>query len=235
MAFFVATESFDTALAEVEHLLACAQKSINIRQDYLTYLKAAIVLLGAKFEAFSENIVEGFSDELATLTPKAKHLSRDLRISSTDLLISQCLSGAKFSAKPAAISNLQLAAALWIEEEKHHSLAINNRFNYGKHGSSEVVSLFARIGISNILEECKVLSQNPNTLAGTTQTKASIKADIDSFTNIRNNIIHNDSTPSITHQQIHDYKEKFWEFSYLVDLRLYCEVETVKSRIAAYP
>lgn len=235
MAFFAATESFETALAEVEHLLACARRSIGVRHDYLTYLKAAIVLLGAKFEAFAENVVEGFVDDLIALTPKAKHLSRDLRISSTNLLINQCLNGTAFSAKPLAVSSLQAAAALWNEEDRHHTLSVSNKFNYGKHGSSEVIALFLRIGVIDVLEECKISSPAPSTMLGTAPPRISIKADIDSFTYIRNNIIHNDSTPSVTHQQIHGYKEKFWEFGYMVDLRLNQELEKVKANIASNP
>jgi|SRR6185312_10149292 len=236
MAYFDATTSFDAALAEVEHLVTLARLCQNRRRDYLTYLKAAFVLLGAKFEAFAENIIENYVDRLAEMEPRAKHLSRDLRLHSTTLLLSQCANGSLFSGKPAAVSNLRAAAALWNDEDPHSSLTVSNKFNYGKHGSGELRSLFQRIGIDDILNECRILTVTHDTMLGSGVTRATIIADIDSFTSIRNNIIHSDASPNnITHQQIHDYKEKLWEFGYTVDLRLERELVRVKNSIASNP
>lgn len=236
MAFFDATESFDAALSEVEHLLELAENSQTKRHDYLTYLKAAFVLLGAKFEAFAENIVENFVDELSALTPKAKHISREIRVHSTTLLLAECMRNQPFSAKQTAINNLGVASSLWDDEKILNSLTVSNKFNYGKHGSAEVRSLFQRIGIVDIFSDCQVSTTSGNTMLGGPPTRAPMNPEIDSFTSIRNNIIHSDSNPgNITHQQIHDYKEKMWEFSYSVDLRLSQELSTVKASIASNP
>ena len=236
MAYFDATASFDSALAEVDHLLSHAKYSQSNRQDYLTYLKAALVLLGAKFEAFAENIIENYIDRLLVLTPKTRHISRDLRIHSTTYLLAQCMQGQPFSAKPIAISNLEAAAALWNDEGLHAALTVSNKFNYGKHGSVELRSLFQRIGIVDILKDCLISTVSADTMLGAAPARTPITADIDSFTNIRNNIIHNDANPgNITHQQIHGYMEKLWEFGYVVDLRLENELVQISASIAASP
>lgn len=236
MAFFEATDSFDSALSEVEHLLALAEKSQARRNDYLTYLKAAFVLLGAKFEAFSENIIENFIDQLSELNLKAKHIPREIRIHSTTLLLNECIKSQGFSAKAIAIANLEKASGLWNDEKTHSTLTVSSKFNYGKHGSSEVRSLFQRIGIDDIFCDCQVTPTQENTMLGVAPERIPINPDIDSFTNIRNNIIHNDSNPgNITHQQIHDYKEKMWEFSYAVDLRLEKALYSVAVESAANP
>jgi hypothetical protein len=236
MAYFDATTSFDAALAEVDHLLELAKRSQTKRHDYLTYLKAALVLLGAKFEAFAENIIDNYVDRLVELAPKTKHISRELRVHSTTLLLSQCMNGPHFSAKSAAISNLESASALWHGEGQHSALTVSNKFSYGKHGSGELRSLFQRIGIPDILTDCHISTTSTDTMIGTVTSRTAITADIDSFTNIRNNIIHSDSNPSnITYQQIHEYKEKLWEFGYAVDLRLERELVSVEAEIVANP
>jgi hypothetical protein len=236
MAYFDSTTSFDSALSEVEHLLQLAKNAQARRPDYLTYIKASLVLLGAKFEAFAENIVENYVDRLVELSPRTRHLSTQLRAHSTSFLLNQCANGSPFSGKIAAVSSLKAAALLWENEEKPNFLSVSNKFSYGKHGSSELRLLFQRIGIQDILTDCLISNISDDTTLLVNSNQISIMADVDSFTNIRNNIIHSDSSPgNITHQQIHLYKEKFWEFGYSVDLRLERELTTIKTSILSYP
>ncbi|MDB5777847.1 MAG: hypothetical protein JWP93_212 [Polaromonas sp.] len=236
MAYFDATDDFDATLSEIDFLAACAKNSKTNTHDYLAYLKAAFVLLGAKFEAFSENIVEDYVSQLAMLAPKAKHLNRELRIHSTTHRLTQCVSNAAFSAKTMSIKNLQAAASLWDEDCLHQELHISNKFNYGKHGSEELKNLFKRIGFQDILTECQITLRLANTMLSTAHSRTSISADIDSLTNIRNNIIHSDASPSnITHQQLIGYKENIWEFGFLVDMRLDKELQSIKTLIRDNP
>lgn len=236
MSYFDATAAFDAALSEIDFLASQAEKSKGDRHDYLAYLKAAFVLLGAKFEAFSENIVEDYVNQLAALVPKAKHLDRELRVHSTTHLLSQCIPNAAFSAKPASIEYLQAAAMLWDDEFQQRSIAVSNKFNYGKHGSEEVKNLFKRIGVVDVLRDCQVMSSQADTMLPSVKQRISISADIDSLTYIRNNIIHSDASPSnITPQQLLGYKEKLWEFGFVVDLRLNTELELIRTAIEANP
>ena len=235
MAYFDATKSFDIALSEVELLLKKAKNSEKHLHDYLTYIKAAIVLLGAKFETYAEAIVENYADRLGKLQPRTKHLPRELRIASTTALLSQCTGVNGFTGKSHEVLNLQSAAAMWDENFQHSQLKISNKFSYGKHGSGEMRSLFSRIGIGDIFSECQLIDKIEDSMLIGTSTRISISPIIDSFTNIRNNIIHSDSTPNITHQQIHEYKEKFWEFSYIVDLKLNNTLEKLALQINSNP
>ncbi len=235
MAFFDATQSFDIALSEVDLLLTKAKQSEQHLHDYLTFIKAAIVLLGAKFENYAETIVENYIDRLQQLEPKTKHLPKELRISSTTLLLNQCIGNNGFSGKPQSVFNLHTAASMWSDEHKHQTIKISNKFSYGKHGSGEMKALFSRIGISDIFIECQLQHTEDDSMLESEPTKKSISPDMDSFTNIRNNIIHSDSSPNITHQQIHNYKEKFWEFSYLVDLKLQKKIEELELIISRDP
>ena len=236
MAYFDATSSFDAALSEVDFLAERAQAASGNSHDYLAYLKAAFVLLGAKFEAFAENIVEDYVVELASLLPKTKHLARDLRIHSTNHLLNQCITNTSFSGRTQSIQSLLAAAELWDEEYQIRNISISNKFNYGKHGSEEIKNLFRRIGFQDVLNDCQVMSNSTNSMLPSLMDRVAITPDIDSLTHIRNNIIHSDASPNnITHQQLLGYKDKLWEFGFVVDLRLDRELQLVKAAIAANP
>ena len=51
------------------------------------------------------------------------------------------------------------------------------------------------------------------TITGHTRININIAGDINALTNHRNNILHADITPSVTHQQISTYKKKLMRFS----------------------
>ncbi|NMM36783.1 MAG: hypothetical protein HHJ09_04605 [Glaciimonas sp.] len=225
MSFFDATKEFDAAIGEIDYLLTQAELSQSIPIVLEIYIKASIVLLTAKIESFSENILEEFVDKLAEKKLKYKKLPKQLKIHSTSFLLKDLIGSKPFSAKSNAISKLVEAASLWNDDEVFSALSVNYKFDYGKHGSSEFKNFFNRVGIENICDKCRILTDNESMLTGLPQKK-DISGDIDSLTNIRNNIIHTDATPSsITYQQVRGYRENLWEFCYLIDLHLQIELE----------
>ena len=97
---------------------------------------------------------------------------------------------------------------LWHSGHQIDSVKIDNSFDYGKHGQNAILKLFSRIGIEDIFEICTIyeieesLSAEPETAQ-----MIDIVADINSMTHIRNNILHTDATPNLTHSQILEYKK----------------------------
>lgn len=224
MAFFDATAEFDSALFEIELLTRAADDAQGSAQAYQSLIKAAIVLLATKIEAFAENIIEEYASELAQLDLSAKDLPHLLKLHSTVYLLDDVHGNAPFNASNRAVDKLIQAAKLWSDEAAIQEVAVNSKFNYGKHGSEQFSRLFERVAISNIYDKCQVIPQG-DSLAYSVATRDQVRADIDSLTNIRNNIIHQDVTPGLTHQQVDGYRDRFWQFSFLVDLLLKTELE----------
>lgn len=218
MAYFDATLAFDAALNEIDLLISRAEIAQHKSDEYAVYTKAALVLLASKLEAFAENIVEDYADSVGELDLKAKHIPREVRATATSFLLGSCLNGGTgFNGSAKAVNALIDAAKLWDDEAPLVDLPIDTRFNYGKHGSKELRNLFERIGITDICGTCLV-SSGIDSLVQQGGERENISADIDSLTNIRNNIIHSDASPAnLTHQQIRKYRERLWEFCYLVD------------------
>lgn len=219
-ASFDATKEFDSALEEIETLIQQARDAENESDGYAVYIKAAIVLLAAKLEAFAENIAEEYIQELSKLKLCSRDLPDIFKISSTAYLLSGCITDSGFKKTPQAISKLRHAADLWRDDAIHDELTINTKFNYGKHGSNELVNIFNRLGIGNICNECLVSSSEEASFLEE-RPKESIASTVDSLTQIRNNIIHSDANPSsITYQQVEKYRSKLREFCFMVDAKL---------------
>lgn len=70
-------------------------------------------------------------------------------------------------------------------------------FSYGKHGQSEIESLFERHGLGVFIK--------------TRSSQDCLKV-MNSLISIRNNVIHQDATPGTTHQTIIDHKNNILEF-----------------------
>ena len=183
-------------------------------------------MLGAKLEAYVENIIEEYSESLAQRSPKAKHISEEVKKNSTIFLLSKLSSN--FSPTPVALESLNAAANMWNAESTIEKLVVNNKFNYGKHGSKELQSLFSRIGFGDIYARCLITVDTSESLTSSSANKGSVSADIDSLTNIRNNIIHTDANPAaLTRRDVLKYRNSIWEFCFQVDLMLQRALEAL--------
>ncbi len=220
VAAFDATKEFDSALEEIETLIRQAKSAESQSDGYAVYIKAAIVLLAAKLEAFAENIAEEYIRALSTLQLQARDLPDVVKITSTTFLLSSCFFESGFKKKPETLSKLKSAADLWRDDVVLDKLFVDTKFNYGKHGSTELVGIFKRLGIEDICQECLInSSENTNFLAE--DTRENIASTVDSLTKIRNNVIHSDAKlADFTYQDVEKYSNKLREFCFLVDAKL---------------
>jgi hypothetical protein len=186
-----AKEEFEEAIKEIDLLIDYAKRNQKNINKYATFNKSAVVLLCAKFEAF----LEGFLEEYACMHLEKstnKNLNLDFQEHLIDCIM-ESLSVTKSNKikRKAHIKSLITLCGddevVDIEEFKY-----NNKFNYGKHGQTEVERLLKGFGFSNFLSEdhVKLFFEKFNSLNG-----------------MRNNIIHQDKTPSLTHQTVGEYKE----------------------------
>ena len=95
----------------------------------------------------------------------------------------------------------QLLMILYGEDEagitQLKSICPSTKFSYGKHGRSEIVSLFERHGLGGFIKD--------------SEPKECLDM-MDSMIAIRNNVIHQDATPSLTHRQVEEHKKNVLRF-----------------------
>lgn len=178
MAFFEATLDLDFGISEVDFLIDSAAGSHDNADVQNIFIKISVILLTAKLETFVENILEEFTKKFSETAFRAKILPTEIKKQSTTYLLKDLLASGIFSGKIDAVAALAKASALWDDEVTINDLTINCRFNYGKHGSKEIISLFKRIGIIDICEVCKITIEEEDSLVETSKKRLAITADL---------------------------------------------------------
>lgn len=181
-------QDFDEAIKEIDLLIDYAKRNQKHLIRYATFNKAAIVLLCAKFEAFLESFLEEYAYEhLDSKTNKSVHPDFHDHLIDQVLLALETTKNNKAKRKTHIkdLVNLCGDSEVSIKDYK-----FNTKFSYGKHGQTEVIKLLSGYGFIQYLSEDHVkLFFNK----------------FNSLNNIRNNIVHQDATPALTHHSVKDY------------------------------
>lgn len=213
---FESLRKFHIELREVIVLIRRSKKEeLKSRAIGNIYLKAALILLTSKFEAFLENIVSEYiillnEDETIKLIPEI------LKLYHTKELFEKF--GIYFHKiyeddKRKIISdNMKDLALLWKDDINAKPIEISNKFNFGKHGEKAINELFRRIGFNNILDEF-IIVKKVQTLDGEVEEDINFKAKVNELTHKRNVILHNDTSITFTKEEIVDYIKYLKQFS----------------------
>jgi len=184
-----AITQFEEACGEIHILIDYSKKNRANFKRYAAFNKAAIVLLCAKFEACLESFLEEYAyyhlNNSSNLT-----LNRDIFDHLVDCII-DLLEFNKKNKSKRKINIKELTELCGTSEVKPLSrYPINSKLRLGKHGQTEVERLLTSFGFALYVdnEETKVFFRSFNSL-----------------NNIRNNIVHEDATPSLTHQDVQNY------------------------------
>lgn len=185
------------SLSEIDILLDYASRNSANIHKYQLFNKVSIVLLSTKFEVFLEEFIEEHSTRMlnghtnATLPSKLKEAYFDRGIG---LIVNE----KKKSIKDALFNSLSI-----LQQNRGDSITIlqnikpSTSFNYGKHGQKEIEALFKRHGLEDFIK------------SDDAQNCLSI---LNSLIAIRNNVIHQDASPGITHQTIIEHKNNILNF-----------------------
>jgi hypothetical protein len=119
------------------------------------------------------------------------------------------------SHKASTLSKISQVSNICNGTDPINHIEIGTEFDYGKHGPKAINRLFARVGIDSVISKCNVYEM-VETITGRSRANVDIEADINALTNLRNNILHSDANPSVTHQQIGKYKKHLTQFSQAV-------------------
>ena len=184
-----ATLEFEEATKEIELLIAYSRRNKKDFLKYATFNKAAIVLLCTKFEAFLEEFLEEYA-YLHIEKSSNKNLDSDIFEHLVDNLILSLENNKLDKTKRReAITELVMLCGD-VEVSPISCNKIDTKFRDGKHGQREVEKLLKTFGFASFIEENEV--------------KFFFKK-FNSLNMIRNNIIHEHATPTLTHQDVEAY------------------------------
>ncbi|CAH0334561.1 hypothetical protein FVB9288_00149 [Flavobacterium sp. CECT 9288] len=185
---FESVNDFKEAIKEIHILIENANLSISDNLKYRTFNKSSIVLLCGKFESFIECFLEEFGYYILNNFSN-KQLEAYIKEHLIDILIKD-LDNKKNNPTKRGEILMKFVKILGNDEVLCNEFEINSKFSYGKHGQSEVTKLLKKFGFNEFAasEENKIFYQKFNSL-----------------NNIRNNILHQDSTPTLTHQDVENY------------------------------
>lgn len=193
---------FKISLKEIKYLTKNAIKFQSDRWVYQLYNKTSIILLITKFEVFVENAVDEYifkctKDNQTNFIPDPVKAFIEL-----DLLSNKSKENLNNEKRLKIISNLIKLNNQSFKDliDYDHSL----KFNLGKHGEKEIRRMLSEIGIR--------IDQKPNI--------SSILANFNLLNSIRNNIIHEDVNPNITHQEIIKFAISIFKLSSFIEEEL---------------
>ncbi len=217
---FECLEKFYEALQEVEVLIATAKAYETDKVKYLTYNKASLLLLAAKFENFVEQIVAEYIDVINSMKLNCEQIPECLRINHSLFKLEKSKSIFEQQHRQEDIIRvLSELGELWSEQNIFEKISVNCKFNYGRHGDKELIKLFANIGIKDIFAKVKIYNDQES-LMSDDKIEVDFRGLFNSMSGMRNNIIHQDATPDLTHNEIEKYACNFKEFAKEVSVRL---------------
>lgn len=191
-------------------LAKSASRAQKDEKRYKAYNKSSVVLLSAKFESFIENILEEYIDYYNERNVPVKDMPNYLKFSHTIPLIDKINRDKVHVTKHRnVIECLKQISELWDSNNiSSMELNIPAKFSYGKHGEGEILSLFQSIGIDNIFNAIKITE----TIGGVSRD-IDVKGKLNSIIGMRNNIIHTDASPALTHQDVNKFIYYFEQFA----------------------
>lgn len=188
---------FFDSLSDIDILIQHAKRNISSVSKYQLFNKIAIILLLTKFEVFVENFIEEHIERMLnghtyeTFPSQLKEFYID---TAADLI----RTNNKYKNKLHYLNEINLLFGNSGDKlSKITDIRPSSKFNYGKHGQTEITNLFVKHGLQKFITDATIID---------------LLKQINSCVNIRNNIIHQDATPSLTHQDVDSYKKVIESF-----------------------
>jgi len=221
-----AHKEFVNALKEVQILLKSAEASVEFRNSeperYIAYIKAAILLMAGKFENFLESVVVEYVDEVNQMKLASSAIPHHLRLYHSFNLLKEfdSLKAPQKHEKTRGI--FESLGILWGKDDAFDALDIECKFAYGKHGEAEVQKLFKIVGIDDVFAAIDVMVTDDSNSEEEVSVliKVDFKGIFNSVSHIRNNIIHQDASPSITPGDVRKYMAALEAFAQELSLHL---------------
>ena len=208
---FESEKYFKETLAEVDALLFIASYHEYDVVTYGSLNKSAILLLTAKFENYIENTIEEYVAYVNKFKLNSKRIPEVSKLKHTVYKLKDFEQYCKEDKKYEACIAFQEIGTLWGSARIFSTLKVDNKFAYGKHGGKDIEKLFDQVGLNNIFDKIKIYKK-VEALIGVQKEERDVAGIVNAVIGQRNCIIHEDKTPSLTHQDVYDYKSFFEQF-----------------------
>lgn len=189
-------------IGEVDMLLDYASNNTGNIKQYQMFIKASVVLLSTKFEVFLEEFIDEHSRMVlaghtnATISTELKNKYIDTAVD----MVRETNNRTKKNQYLSMVSKLLTNSGESIST--FSSIRPSTKFSFGKHGQKEVEALFERHGLKTFI---------------TSEPIRNSLQIMNSLFSIRNNVIHEDASPTLTHQTINDHKDNIMHFVDLLE------------------
>lgn len=187
---------------EVDMLLDYASNNTGNIKQYQMFIKASVVLLSTKFEVFLEEFIDEHSRMVlaghtnATISTELKNKYIDTAVD----MVRETNNRTKKNQYLSMVSKLLTNSGESIST--FSSIRPSTKFSFGKHGQKEIEALFERHGLKTFI---------------TSEPIRNSLQIMNSLFSIRNNVIHEDASPTLTHQTINDHKDNIMHFVDLLE------------------
>ena len=189
-------------IGEVDMLLDYASNNTGNIKQYQMFIKASVVLLSTKFEVFLEEFIDEHSRMVlaghtnATIPTELKNKYIDTAVD----MVRETNNRTKKNQYLSMVSKLLTNSGESIST--FSSIRPSTKFSFGKHGQKEIEALFERHGLKTFI---------------TSEPIRNSLQIMNSLFSIRNNVIHEDASPTLTHQTINDHKDNIMHFVDLLE------------------
>lgn len=189
-------------IGEVDMLLDYASNNTGNIKQYQMFIKASVVLLSTKFEVFLEEFIDEHSRMVlaghtnATISTELKNKYIDTAVD----MVRETKNRTKKNQYLSMVSKLLTNSGESIST--FSSIRPSTKFSFGKHGQKEIEALFERHGLKTFI---------------TSEPIRNSLQIMNSLFSIRNNVIHEDASPTLTHQTINDHKDNIMHFVDLLE------------------
>lgn len=194
----VSIDDFKSNLSEIDILIEYANANKHTLSKYKLFNKTAVVLLCSHFEVFIESFIAEHIDLI-----KACYSSIDMPQYMKDNYINDTIRAYRDDPQPSKRQEplkalTRLLGDSNLELSELGDLVLNVKFSFGKHGQKEVDRLFVKFGLEDFV---------------VTDIYKNAFRDINSVISIRNNIIHEGSAPTLSHEDVIRYKSGILKFA----------------------
>ena len=231
-------DGFTETLAEVNLLLHEAEEAAPGKphaneQKFAVMNKSALLLLTGKFEAFLEGAAEDFLFAINQVGAKGRNLPVRILAEHSVRAIREVEQKLNNGDIEAVRTTFVALGRYWIDLDPCANLNIPCKFNYGKHGEAEVTKLFKRIGIDDVFAQVAVADDTAELYEASAPPMLDVKGMVNSLTEIRNNILHQDATPNLTTGSLWKQSAALQRFATALVAALQAVVDDVEQKLQA--
>jgi hypothetical protein len=200
-------------LKEVDVLLSSAEQCVTEEDKYPAFNKSALLLLSGKFENFVEVLTEEYISQVSSLNLRSSIVPEAMKLHHSYAILSKVDSHKNNGKLDEVKQILNEIGEMWTRDTSIGTLNIECKFSYGKHGDKELQKLLAPIGIRDVFADVDVYVVEESIGDEPATKKVDFRGAFNSVVHMRNNILHQNASPSLTHVTVREYKLVFQGFA----------------------